>query len=340
MSTAEEPKECLACLKQIAPKSQSLQCYECKNSYHVGNCAGVNKTKLKSMEHAELLSWQCSTCTRHNQRQSAQKGGQAAVSPQRTVERNEAAIAIQLAETNQKLTEVLARVENIERKLNLQSVKHDTMIQKLDKQEKTTETIESTTIMLSSQYDELIKKIDSLTHVTNDLKKRTGQIEKLADERDARIQELEWAVEKAEQYSRRNNIEIHGIAQSDQEDISIIVKNIAEKLSLSIPQPEKMESMHRLRAREGKIPPIIVRFNDRSERDQWMTKRTALKNERVYINENLTKLQRWLFWKAKECARERGYTYVWMKNGKILVRQREGAAAIRVDSESDLNRLR
>lgn len=107
-----------------------------------------------------------------------------------------------------------------------------------------------------------------------------------------------------------------------------------------MPQPDKIESVHRLKAREGKIPPIIVRFRDRSERDRWVNKRSALKSERIFINENLTKLQRWLFWNAKECAKEKGYKYVWMSNGKILVRRKDGAAVIRIEDESDLNHIR
>lgn len=100
-----------------------------------------------------------------------------------------------------------------------------------------------------------------------------------------------------------------------------------------MPQPDKIESMH------TKIPPIIIRFNDRSERDKWVSKRTALKDEHVYINENLTRLQRWLFWNTEDCAREMNYKYVWMKDGKIFVRKRDGAAAIRIDDESDLNKI-
>lgn len=151
---------------------------------------------------------------------------------------------------------------------------------------------------------------------------------------------LERAVENAEQYSRRKNIEIHGIAQQDNEDLTAIVGRLAARLKLSVPHPNQIESMHRLKPRDGKTPPIIIRFYDRSERDLWISKRTTLKKEHVYINENLTKLQRWLFWNAKECANEMGYRYIWMKHGKILVRKKEGAAAIRIDDENDFDKIR
>ncbi|CAN7995671.1 unnamed protein product [Ixodes hexagonus] len=339
MSIPEEPSDCLACLKELTPDCKQLKCTECNNSYHVGKCAGVNKTRLKAMTPSDLSSWVCTTCTVHSQRQSSETDSQSRASASQTEKRTKEDIMSQLSKTNQTLLEVLSRVENIEKKLNLQSAKHDTVIQKLDKQEKTIETIENTTEMLSKQYDDLIKKVDSLARVTNELKKRTREIENLGMERDTRIKDLEWAVEKAEQYSRRKNIEIHGIAQSDREELTTVLSNLATKLDLPDPQSDKIESMHRLKAREGKIPPIIVRFRDRSERDSWVSKRTALKANRNFINENLTRLQRWLFWNAKECARQKGYKYVWMSNGRVLVRQRDGSAVIRIDDESDLDKI-
>lgn len=311
-----------------------------KYVYHVGKCAGVTKTAYKSMEPVDLLSWICGTCKVHSQRQASQAISQEVATGYEAGAQKHEAMMAQILETNKKLTVALSRIENIESKLNIQSSKHDNMIEKLNNQEKTIESIECSTIMISKQYDDLIKKVDSLARVTHDLKGRTNENEWQGHERDARIKELEGAVENAEQYSRRKNIEIHGIAQQDREDLPAIVKNLAAKLSISVPQPDKIESMHRLKAREGKIAPFIVRFKDGSERDFWVSKRMALKSERVFINENLTKLQRWLFWNAKECARASGFQYVWIKNGKIWVRKRQGANAVRIENDSDLDKIR
>lgn len=65
-----------------------------------------------------------------------------------------------------------------------------------------------------------------------------------------------------------------------------------------------------------------------------------LKNEQVFINENLTKYLRQLLWKTKQCAKEKEYKFVWVSNGKIFVREKEGTAVIRVENEHDLSKLR
>lgn len=324
-------------MKEVTGDNPGLKCTKCNNLYHIGKCSGVTK---KAKNAVNPLTWLCTTCKLNTQRQRQQGDDQIAQTTAEVSDHGQAAIMAQIVQTNKKMTEVLTRIENIEKKLNLQSAQHDTTIQKLDNQEKTIESIEKLANLLSEQYDDLIKKMDSLTTVTNDLRKKTKEIEQLAFDNDARIKDLEWAVENMEQYSRRRNIEIHGISPHVHEDLPTILKNLAARLDLPLPEPDKIEAMHRLRAKDDKIAPIIVRFNDRSERDRWVSKRTALKADHIFINENLTKLQKWLFWNAKECARERGYSFVWMRNGKILVRQRAGSAVIRIDREDDLNKIR
>ncbi|CAN7975962.1 unnamed protein product [Ixodes persulcatus] len=313
MSDIEE-NVCLARMKEVTGDNPVLKCTKCNNLYHIGKCSGVTK---KAKNAVNPLTWLCTTCKLNTQRHRQQGDDQIAQATAETSDHGQAAIMAQI------------------------SAQHETTMQKLDNQEKTIESIEKSANLLSKQYDDLIKKMDSLTTVTNDLRKKTKEIEQLALDNDVRIKDLEWAVENMEQYSQRRNIEIHGISPQVHEDLPTILKNLAARLELPSPEPDKIETMHRLKAaRDDKIAPIIVRFNDRSERDRWISKRTALKADHIFINENLTKLQKWLFRNAKECARERGYSFVWMRNGKILVRQRAGSAVIRIDREDDLNKIR
>lgn len=82
-----------------------------------------------------------------------------------------------------------------------------------------------------------------------------------------------------------------------------VVKNLADKLELPQLAPEDVEAAHRLGAREGKTAPILMRFVERRIRDFWMTKRVTLRNEKMYINENLTKTLKNLLWATKECTK-------------------------------------
>ncbi|CAN8028117.1 unnamed protein product [Ixodes persulcatus] len=297
--------ECLSCLKSIPADSQSLKCIECNNSYHVGKCAGVTKAQLKTLTREDLGAWQCATCKIHKARH---------VVGATSEEPNASDLMKHILAMSTKLTEVLTRINKIEKSIDEQSDKHDAVIVKLTSQEKT----------------------------LKELKLKTNELERTMYKRDLEIQELKTAVDAAEQYSRRKNIEIHGVPKKDNENLMETIQQLSAKLQLPAPKQANDHVEHILidNQSEGKIPPIIVRFKERAVRDLWISKRRALAKERVFINENLTKLLRQLLWKTKSCAKEKGYKFVWIANGKILVREKEKAAAIHVEKEQDLSKLR
>lgn len=134
-------------------------------------------------------------------------------------------------------------------------------------------------------------------------------------------------------------MEVHGIPKKENDDVFQEINKLAERLALPTLTMQDIEAVHRLPAKEGKTPPILVRFTERAKRDLWMTKRTALRHDNIYVNENLTKQLKALFWKAKQQAREKGYRFVWTRNGKIYVRKGEGTAVVRIEKDTDLIKI-
>lgn len=299
------------------------------------------------MSPQKIETWQCNTCITHKKRQSVDfvpegRGGTGILgSPesQGSLDRDPDLLASQMIEMNKKITSVLNRIEEIERKMNVQGGKNDSIIMKLEQNGKTIDVIEKSLDHLSSQYDELLKKTENQSRTIEELSKKTNRLEALVVERDEEIQSLKLAVDNAEQYSRRNNIEIHGVKQVANENLTHIIESIAVKLDLPPPKDQSVEAVHRLHSKEGKTAPILVRFSERNTRDMWIKKRVTLRSEGIYINENLTKLLKSLFWSTRTRAKEKQYKFVWVRNGKIFVRQKEGASVIRVESEKDLSKI-
>lgn len=338
--------ECLSCLKSIPADSQCLKCVECNNSYHVGKCAGVTKTVLKTLTREDLGVWQCATCKIHEARQTtqaardSQEASQFSVVGATSEEPNASDLMKHILAMSTKLTEVLTRINKIEKSIDEQSDKHDAVIVKLTSQEKTVEGIEHSLEVMGKEYHEILEKVNVQEKELKELKSKTNELERTMYKKDLEIQELKTAVDAAEQYSRRKNLEIHGVPKKDNENLMETIQQLSAKLQLPAPSYDSIEAVHRLSPKEGKIPPIIVRFKERAVRDLWISKRRALAKERIFINENLTKLLRQLLWKTKSCAKEKGYKFVWITNGKILVREKEKAAAIHVEKEQDLSKLR
>lgn len=342
--------ECLSCLKSVATDNPQLKCAECGNVYHIGKCAGVTKNSFKTMSAESVQSWQCSTCKVHFSRQSSasQDTLREGTSPasgkhevgkpcEASADANSGTLLSQFSDISIKLSRVLERVERIERSIEQQSAKSDEVMAKLDENRETVAGIEQSLGFLSAKYDEILTKIEVQKSEIVVLQERSVACEALISRKDAEIRELRKAVDNAELYSRRKNIEIHGIKQQDNENLMNVITGLAAKLQLPEPSNQTVEVVHRLGGRQDQI---IVRFYDRNVRDQWVKKQTTLRREGIYINENLTKLMKGLLWATRKAAKEKSYKFVWVRNGRILVRQTEGAAVMHIENENDINKIK
>lgn len=199
--------------------------------------------------------------------------------------------------------------------------------------------MESSLEHMSSQYDSLLKAIEAQKEDIKTLQTTTVNLgtksESLADE----VAQMKLTIESLEEYSRRSNIEIHGIPQSNNENLRDVLNNCADKFGLTKPMDGQLEAIHRIRARAGATPPILVRFSNRSIRDTWLAKRLQLKSDKIFINENLTSYVKKLLWMAKNAAREKAYKFVWVKNGKVFARKQEGAGVIRIENEASIAKM-
>ena len=59
----------------------------------------------------------------------------------------------------------------------------------------------------------------------------------------------------------------------------------------------------------------------------------------MYINENLSGYLNALRGKANALRKEKDYQFIWIKNGNILVRKKEGSSTINIQTTADLNKI-
>ncbi|XP_046687458.1 uncharacterized protein LOC124373108 [Homalodisca vitripennis] len=158
-----------------------------------------------------------------------------------------------------------------------------------------------------------------------------------------------------EQYSRRNCLEIQGIPEEKNENVLDIVKDVGRALGMDVSE-EMIDTCHRLGQKDsGYRGPrgIIVKFVRRLDREALLQKRRERKKDfstrhlsldrpsdvLVYLNESLSPMRRKLLAKARMLKRDRGYKYIWLRNGNILLRKEEGSAVIQIKTQADLDKL-
>lgn len=144
-----------------------------------------------------------------------------------------------------------------------------------------------------------------------------------------------------DQYSRRQNLEIHGLEQAEDENLLNKINNIARKLNIPEVTTREVEAVHRLPSKPDKVPVVLVRFSSRVTKEKWMQQRALLRTKEPGLSffDNLTARNKHLLWLAKVKAREHAYQFVWQRNGRVLVRKRQGGQVIQIKSEDDLSKI-
>lgn len=133
----------------------------------------------------------------------------------------------------------------------------------------------------------------------------------------------------AEQYNRLSNLEIHGLAPVPHENLPTLVKELAAKVGLPVPQVSDIIAVHRRPSRRESVQPTIIRFAFPVLRKRWIGasgQLRALSREgampALFFNENLTRKNKKLFWLARRHIKEKSLRFVWVRNGTILKKER------------------
>lgn len=171
------------------------------------------------------------------------------------------------------------------------------------------------------------------------------------------VAQLRLELNDREQECFSNDIEISGLTEKPGENVLQIVTLVAKKIGVNLqdvdivsaqrsgPRRDTLSSGEQLRPR-----PITVRLTRRALRDDMLRAARVRRGadsssvidgepRRFYVNERLTKLNRFLFYKAKEECRNKGWKYVWTKGGRIYVRRAFDALVQRVRVEGDLKKI-
>lgn len=147
-----------------------------------------------------------------------------------------------------------------------------------------------------------------------------------------------------EQKELKLNVELINVRKQEGENIKEVVEKIAKELNLRV---DGIEKVWRVRG-EGVSTPIILKMCNKEARTQWfksrkqqLTNHSIYNNNdgtRIYINENLTRQMRQLFWTVKQKLRD-DFKFIWIQDGKILIKKSEVEKKVyNICCESDINK--
>lgn len=157
---------------------------------------------------------------------------------------------------------------------------------------------------------ELQKNLDFNKDLISDFKSALEQ-------KDRRIEELEYKLDDLEQYQRRQCLRIFGVGENNGEDTDVLAISVAEKVGVDLSLAD-IDRSHRVGRRDENRPrPIIVKFASYRKRSEVFRNKRKLKNSGWTIREDLTKTRHNIL---REAITKFGQTNVWTQDGVIIVK--------------------
>ena len=173
----------------------------------------------------------------------------------------------------------------------------------------------------------------------DDIKRLTKMIEEMQDE-----------INAIQQYLRVNNLEIVGLPAPNQNETeeTLLINAINELEGIESPvRHEDIDISHPLNSnrKDGKSV-HVVRFVSRKTKYAILgakkreeNKMFKFRNNDVYINEHLSKVNRAIFGAAQAKKKLLKYKYCWTRGGTVYMRKTDESDVITITKEKDLDDL-
>ncbi|XP_077990997.1 uncharacterized protein LOC144453647 [Glandiceps talaboti] len=206
---------------------------------------------------------------------------------------------------------------------------------------------------LTTSMDFINEKFENLLYRISELEETNKNLEKTNTELRNRITTLEIDANQQNQYSRRNNLEISGIPERENENTDDITLSVLRNINPGI-SIDDIDVTHRIgKVQSPTLPhtarhrPIIVAFTNRRSRNAIYDQRRKIKDistenlgystkNNIYINENLCPAARQLQGKVNNARKKSGYRYLWTHNGRIYIKRDQQARSITISNEADI----
>lgn len=327
----EIEEHCAKCGKLLPEDDIVIHCYNCNNKYHHTTCCSLASSTYKGMSKSNRANWLCKfgSCAKRDQspnlsmvfenirmqkkqrREDSEDSESSSVSKKHR--RNETvslALASDINETKKNISEIKEKM---------------------------------------SEFSEIKKAISNLNTLLETMNKTIADLREENRAKDKTIEYMQEKINVMEQTLIEKNVEVKNANEVD-EPIDLVML-LASKANANIAKHNIVDVYRQKRSKK-----IIVKFDTIVAKKEFTLKVKAQKiksgelktqngtyaeitnqrNETIFVNDELTALNKKLLWMAKNKARSKNWKFVWVRNGKILAKKSENDRACYITKEADI----
>lgn len=212
---------------------------------------------------------------------------------------------------------------------------------------------EESVSFITKENDRLCQENVSHKALISQLQVDNGELRTVAYDLSHRLHQME-------QLSRTNNIEVQCVPEHKNENIYTTVQQLGNaikcpvadsdlqycsriaKLNNKSPRPRSILVKFSSRRLRDNFLASVVRFNKNNPKDKLNTGHVGIAGQNktpVYVTEHLTREVKSLHAAARRAAKQLQYKFVWVRDGKVFLRQNETSGFIHIRSEESLQLL-
>lgn len=298
--------KCFKCNDALI-KEDALECALCRRTFHFG-CGALTETNFRKMNKQRKEQIKCPECK--------DKKDVTFTVPTNSTPESDSALMKNFNELAKDLKSTMAGLEA--------SVQHNSDVM---------DDILASFKDMKSNFEQMQAKQEELTKENAILKKT--------------VKDLQQQVFQVDQKSLDHNVEIVGIPDAIEEDR--VVPSLCGVMNISAPEAKEYTVRRARVGAAGKAKSVFVQFESKRVRDEFLKsgKKTKPKVSQltknssdtgaIYVNEELTPHYKLLFYNANKIRKEKEFKYLWVGDGKILLKKTDTARIIQVRNLEDLN---
>lgn len=181
---------------------------------------------------------------------------------------------------------------------------------------------------MSTLVEKITEKIEK--GFKKELKKqeeKINQMEKQIHDIKIELEEIKMDKDNVEQHTRKNNIRIFGMKESNQENTEdLVIKLCQEKLDINLDKCD-IDICHRVGTKTNKKDrPIFVKIISNKIKNLIYYAKSKLKGTKITIREDITKQRMEII---KTAVGELGPKNVWTQNGTIYIFHNNGKHSVK-----------
>lgn len=213
---------------------------------------------------------------------------------------------------------------------------------------------EQSLLFINTCYEDMKKELEQKSLIIDQLKKSNEVLQ----QRFTKIEnDFTTRLSNMEQHMRECNVEINGVPEHRTENLNITVEQIAKYVGCDVnkddivhvirtsklnkdnkDRPRTIVARLRTRSTRDGLLAAVFNYNKRSPKDKLSTHHLGISGDRqpVFVSEHLSPNNKSLHAATRIKAREVGYKFVWVRDGRIYTRKHESASALQIRNMDSL----